>query len=398
MTASHPVTRYSLSQSSWDEAEHAALQRVIASGQFTMASETVAYEKAFAEFLDAPYCVAVNSGSTANLLMTAALVYRKQRPLERGDEVIVPAVSWPTTYYPLSQYGLRLKFVDIDAETLNYDLDALEAAITDRTRLVMVVNLLGNPNDFDRIRAICEPRGIEFIEDNCESLGATFGGRQAGTHGLMGSFSTFFSHHISTMEGGVITTADEELYHILLTLRAHGWTRNLPKVNHVTGVKSDDPFEESFKFVLPGYSVRPLEMSAAVGTEQIAKVPRFTEERRRNAAQFTELMTAYPELMTQREIGESSWFGFSMVVRPDAPFARADVVRAFAAAGIESRPVVAGNFAKNPVMRWLEHEVHDSLRNADLIDTNGLFIGNREGDLTAELELLRGTLDELVGR
>jgi CDP-6-deoxy-D-xylo-4-hexulose-3-dehydrase len=138
-------------------------------------------------------------------------------------------------------------------------------------------------------------------------------------------------------------------------------------------------------------------MSAAVGIEQIAKLPGFIADRRRNAAQFLELMARYPQLMTQREIGEASWFGFSMVVRPDAPFSRADLVRAFQAAGIECRPVVAGNFAKNPVMRWLDHEVHGELTNADLIDTNGLFIGNREGDLGAELELLGSVLDELVG-
>lgn len=396
MTTSTP-TRYSLSQSSWDDAEIAALNRVIESGQYTMAGETQAYERAFAEYLDTPYCVAVNSGSTANLLMVAALMYRKQRPLQRGDEVIVPAVSWPTTYYPLDQYGLHLKFVDIDADTLNYDLDALEASISDRTRLVMVVNLLGNPNDFERIREICAARDIEFIEDNCESLGATFNGRQCGTHGVMGSFSGFFSHHISTMEGGVVCTADEELYHILLCLRAHGWTRNLPKFNHVTGEKSDDPFEESFHFVLPGYSVRPLEMSAAVGIEQVRKLPKFVHERRQNAKRYLEVMGDFPQFIVQREIGENSWFGFSMVVRPDAPFERSDVVRAFEAAGIECRPIVAGNFAKNPVMRHLDHEIHGELRNADLIDARGLFIGNREGDLSAELELLRDTLARVVG-
>lgn len=389
-------TRYSLSQSSWDDAEIAALHRVIESGQYTMADETQAYERAFADYLNSPYCVAVNSGSTANLLMVAALMYRKQNPLQRGDEVIVPAVSWPTTYYPLDQYGLHLKFVDVDVETLNYDLDALESAITDRTRLVMVVNLLGNPNEFDRIREICDKRGIEFIEDNCESLGATFDGRQCGTHGLMGSFSGFFSHHISTMEGGVVCTHDEELYHILLCLRAHGWTRQLPKFNHVTGEKGDDPFEESFNFVLPGYSVRPLEMSAAVGIEQIAKLPRFVEERRANARRYLGLMKRFPEFIVQRDLGGSSWFGFSLIVRPDAGFDRQHVVRAFQTSGIECRPIVAGNFAKNPVMKWMDHEIHGSLSDADVIDQRGLFIGNHEGDLTRELELLGDVLERVV--
>jgi len=286
--------------------------------------------------------------------------------------------------------------VDVDAATLNYDLDALEASITERTRLIMVVNLLGNANDFSRIRSICDARGIEFIEDNCESLGARFDGRQCGTHGVMGSFSGFFSHHISTMEGGVICTTDEELHHILLSLRAHGWTRNLPKHNRVTGTKSDDPFEESFRFVLPGYSVRPLEMSAAVGVEQIRKLPEFVADRRRNAGAYLELMQKFPQFLVQEEIGESSWFGFSMIVRAGAGFGRQDVVSAFQRDGIECRPVVAGNFAKNPVMRWMDHDIHGKLTNADLIDTSGLFVGNREGELTAELELLERSLASVI--
>ena len=148
----------------------------------------------------------VNSGSSANLLMTAALVFTKNEAhkLSPGDQVIVPAVSWPTTYYPLNQYGLHLKFVDIDIETLNYDLSALESAVTDKTKAIMVVNLLGNPNDFDEINRIIDGRNIIVLEDNCESMGATFNGKQAGTFGVMGTFSCFFSHHISTMEGGVV--------------------------------------------------------------------------------------------------------------------------------------------------------------------------------------------------
>ena len=149
--------------------------------------------------------------------------------LKIGDEVIVPAVSWSTTYFPLQQFGLKLKFVDIDLRTLNYDLNALKEAVSNNTKMIVAVNLLGNPNDFDKIKNIIEDKNIIIFEDNCESLGAEFKDKQAGTFSLLGTFSTYFSHHISTMEGGFVTTDNEELYHILLSIRAHGWTRNLPK-------------------------------------------------------------------------------------------------------------------------------------------------------------------------
>jgi CDP-6-deoxy-D-xylo-4-hexulose-3-dehydrase len=392
--AEHSVT-YPLATSSWDNREVEALQEVIDSGRFTMGKHVARFEAAFAESLSVPHCVMVNSGSSANLLMIAALFFRQERPLHRGDEVIVPAVSWPTTYYPLQQYGLRLRFVDIDAETLNYDLDALEAAVDERTRLIVAVNLLGNPNDFNRLMQIAAVYDIDVVEDNCESLGATFNGRQAGTFGLMGTFSSFFSHHIATMEGGVIATADEELHHILLSLRAHGWTRDLPKTNYVSGVKSDDDFEESFKFVLPGYNVRPLEMEGAVGVEQLRKLPRLIEGRRTNADTFLRLFADDDHVMVQHEIGRSSWFGFSMVLRPDSRLERRDVVQALRAAAIDCRPIVAGNFAKNPVLKWMDHEVVGALPSAELVDARGLFVGNQESDLGPQLRHLRDTMERL---
>jgi dTDP-4-amino-4,6-dideoxygalactose transaminase len=241
------MINYSLASSTWDQNEYAAIQRVIESDMFTMGKEVAQYEKDFADFFGAKHALMVSSGSTANLLMIASLFFTKNAKykLKRGDEVIVPAVSWSTTYFPLQQYGLKVKFVDIDRQTLNMDLDKLEAAITDKTRAILSVNLLGNPNDFARMNDIIANRDIFILEDNCESMGATINGKQAGTFGVMGTFSSFFSHHIATMEGGCVVTDDEELYHILLCIRAHGWTRNLPKFNKVTGEKSDDVFEES---------------------------------------------------------------------------------------------------------------------------------------------------------
>lgn len=382
--------RFPLATSSWGQEEIDAMQTVIASGRFTMGPKVELCEQRFAEFTGSRYCVMVNSGSSANLLMVAALRYttNPRLQLQQGDEVIIPAVSWSTTYAPLHQHGLSMRFVDIDLDTLNYDLDALEAAITERTRAIMAVNLLGNPLDFDRLQQIIGTRNIVLLEDNCESMGATFHGRQSGTFGVMGSFSSFFSHHISTMEGGFIVTEDEELYQILLCLRAHGWTRNLPKQNLVCSEKSDDPFLESFRFVLPGYNVRPLELSGAIGIEQIRRLPELIAERRKNAAGLQQALTQHPDIMIQRETGQSSWFGFSLVIRPGSELKRPDLIARLENLGFESRPIVAGNFAKNEVVRHYDHTISGTLTHAEYIDQNGLFIGNHPYPIPEAIEAL----------
>ncbi|WP_341233701.1 DegT/DnrJ/EryC1/StrS family aminotransferase [uncultured Sulfitobacter sp.] len=382
--------RFPLATSSWDQAEQDALQRVIKSDMYSMGPEVRSFEEQFAAFFGAKYAVMVNSGSSANLLMTGALFYSKNDDLrlKAGDEIIVPAVSWSTTYYPLAQYGLVQKFVDIDRGTLNYDLDALAEAVTDKTRAIMIVNLLGNPNDFDRIKEIIGDRKIVLLEDNCESMGATFGGKQTGTFAHVGSFSSFFSHHISTMEGGLVTTDDEELYHIMLSMRSHGWTRHLPKENLVTGTKSDDPFEESFNFVLPGYNLRPLEMSGALGKEQLKKLPDLIKGRRDNAKLFVDGLSNHPLFTLQEEIGESSWFGFSLLLRPDVGITRSELVTKLNGLGFECRPIVAGNFTKNPVMEHIPHVIHGDLPNAQYIDVNGLFVGNHHYPIPEAVEAL----------
>jgi CDP-6-deoxy-D-xylo-4-hexulose-3-dehydrase len=368
---------------------------VVASGFFSMGKEVATFETQFASFMNTKYAVMVNSGSSANLLMVAALRYHSKANLQPGDEVIVPAVSWSTTYAPLYQYGLKLKFVDIDLETLNFDLDALEQAIGPKTKLIMAVNLLGNPNDYDRVNAMISGCDIYLIEDNCESLGATLGGQQAGTFGMAGSYSCFFSHHISTMEGGMVTTDDEELYHIMLSLRAHGWTRNLPDTNLVTGQKSQDAFEESFKFVLPGYNLRPLEMSGAIGQEQLLKLPMIVENRRKNAVLFKEVAKEFNGIISQKEIGESSWFGFSMVLNPDCGIQRPALVASLQSHGVECRPIVAGNFAKNDVVtKYFDYEISGTLKNAEYIDGAGLFIGNHHYALETEMDALRSALKD----
>ena len=391
MTAATSAFSYPLAQSTWGDEERAAAHAVIDSGHTTMGPQVAAFEARFARLLGARHAVMVNSGSSANLLAVAALAFTRRPLIAAGAVAIVPAVSWATTYYPLTQYGLTLRFVDIDAETLNFDLAALEAALDDTVRVVFAVNLLGNPNAFGEIERMLFGRDITLIEDNCESLGARLDGRSAGTFGRIGTFSTFFSHHISTMEGGVCVTDDDELHHILLSLRSHGWTRHLPWPNAVAEKDPRGSFHEAFRFVLPGYNVRPLEVSGAIGLAQLDRLPALIARRRETAWRVQDRLAEMRGLRLQREIGESSWFGFAITLAEGTNVSRDEVVRRLAAAGVESRPVASGNFARQPVMVHLAHEAPGPLPNADTLHDRGFYIGNNAldddglGRLTATL-------------
>lgn len=382
---------YKLATSSWDEKEIQAIQKVIESDSYSMGNSVLSYEREFSEHVNSKYAVMTSSGSTANLISIAAMFFTEKNKLQRGDEIIVPAVSWSTTYFPLQQYGLKLKFVDVDIETLNYNLSDLETAIEDSTKAIMVVNLLGNPNEFSAINKLTEGKSIIVIEDNCESLGAKYDNKFTGTFGLMGTFSSFFSHHISTMEGGMVVTDDEELYHILLCLRAHGWTRNLPNNNKVC-IKSNDLFNESFRFVLPGYNVRPLEMSGAIGLEQLKKLEDFVKQRRKNADYFKAVFENNNQFIIQKEIGESSWFGFSIISKSNN---RSQIINELDQKNIDTRPIVTGNFANNEVLKFFDYEIHNDLDNAEIIDKQGFFVGNSHEDLTKQIDYLNKVLCQL---
>lgn len=385
------MIKYPLAISTWGDEELSAIQGVIDSDMYTMGPKVKQFEEEFSHFINRKYSVMVSSGSAANLIATAALFFTKESKLKRGDEVIVPAVSWSTTYFPLQQYGLKLKFVDIDLETLNYDLNELADAITDKTRLLVAVNLLGNPNDFDVINNLIKDKNILLLEDNCESMGGEYKGRQAGSFGKVSTFSTFFSHHIATMEGGLVTTDDEELYHILLSLRAHGWTRDLPDENYVS-CKSDSSFEESYRFVLPGYNVRPVEMSGAIGIEQLKKLPSFLKQRRDNAAIFKSLFENNSNFIIQKEIGSSSYFGFSLILKPYSQLNRGDVVTKLKVNNIDCRPIVAGNFTRNETMKFFDYDIYGELNNANHLHENGLFVGNSQVCLEKEIRFLLDVL------
>lgn len=392
------MARYSLASTTWDSAEIDAMQRVIDSGMFTMGQNVRKFEEEFASHFGKKYAVMSNSGSSANLLAMAAVHYSSRSPFQRGrTEVIVPAVSWSTTYYPIHQLGYTLKFVDIDPGTLNLDIEQVAEAISDQTAGIFAVNLLGNPSELVELRSLADRHGLFLLEDNCESMGAVLNGIYAGAHGDIGTFSSFFSHHISTMEGGLCITDDLEYAQIMTSMRAHGWTRELPQKNFVHD-KSGDPFDDLFRFVLPGYNLRPLELSGAIGIEQMKKLPSLIAARKLNAAAFQAEFSDIPGISLQRENGESSWFGFSLILSGEASGRRSELVEALSLNEIDSRPIVAGNFTRNPVLKHLRHTPFTTFPNADLIHDHGLFLGNHHYDISTEItraaQVARSVLEE----
>lgn len=384
---------FKLCDNPWGNEEIEAIQEVIDSGMYSMGAHVAEFEKKFAEHFGSKYAVQVNSGSTANLLAIATLIYSGR--IERGDEVIVPAVSWSTTYAPLEQFGLKLIFVDINKDTLNLDVKCVENAISDKTKMIFAVNLLGNSNEYDELIMICKNHNIILIEDNCESLGAKYDGKYLGTIGLIGTYSTFYSHHICTMEGGVVVTDDKELYEYMLAIRAHGWTRNLPADSSIYE-KKDDPFYESFNFIVPGFNLRPLEMEGAIGLKQLQKVNKMISYRRSNAEYFLRKMKEFKDIRVQKEIGESSWFGFAMILTGKLTDKRSLLVEKLRNAKIECRPIVAGNFTRNTVIKYMNYEIPAPLTNADEIHDQGLFIGNHSSNNNAQVDYLINVLREFV--
>ncbi len=385
--------QYPLATSTWDDAEILAMQAVIQSGHFTMGEKVKEFEKRFAAYFGSKYAVMSNSGSSANLLAMAAVRYSSFQPAPDKTEFIVPAVSWSTTYYPISQLGYRLKFVDIDPLTLNLDVEKVREAITPATAGIFAVNLLGNPASLNVLRDLCHQESLVLLEDNCESMGASLDNKAAGTFGLIGTFSSFFSHHISTMEGGMCLTDSEELAQVMISLRAHGWTRELPEENHVFN-KTGEKFDDLFRFVLPGYNLRPLELSGAIGIKQLDKLPKLIAERRRNAAVWLQSMSGVEGFRTQTENGASSWFGFSIVLEGPLKGLRSTLVQALTARGIESRPIVAGNFTRNPVLKHLNYAELADFPYADELHTDGLFIGNHHLDLEEDILEIAKLLSE----
>lgn len=368
---------YILSEDTFDLKEKNSLIKLIKSKKkFSYGENVKKLEKKLAKYNNRKYCVMVNSGSSANLLGLASLLYDKKFKLSVGDEIIVPTLSWSTTYSPLIQLGFKLIFVDVDKHTLNIDLKLLEKSITKKTRALFVANILGRSCDFNKIKQICKKNNIFLFEDNCESFMSRFNNLLSGTTGIFSTTSSFYSHHFCTIEGGYLFTDNHRLYCNALSLRSHGWMREQPKKSHLLNKKNTE-FEKLFKFVLPGFNIRPTELNAVLGLVQLKKLNKFIMNRKKNAQKVYKIFRNINCAFMQKYDKHNSFFGFAFILTNKLEGKRDKVINYMKKNKIECRPVVSGNITKSPMIKFGEYRVPYGSKNAEYIDKNGFMIGNR---------------------
>jgi len=379
---------YPLAEPTYSESEVISALNSMTSYSTTMWNKTREFEKMFGEKYGGE-AIMVNSGSSADLLISFAVSEKSGGPLPFGSEILVPSVTWPTHLWSLIMAGFKVKLIDIDPETLNFDLEDLKRNITKDTRGIFIVHLLGNMGDMQGLKEICTEKNLVLMEDCCEALGSKFADQPAGTFGLASSFSFFFSHHLVTMEGGMILTNDKEFAKKCRLLRAHGWER---EINSSVGVSSDG-IDQRFKFVTWGFNVRPTEIQAGFGIEQIKKMDLFEVARDKNAKVLNDCILRNRKFLSTMKVQEQvkcSWFAFPIIVNKNAPFARLDFANFLDKNGVETRPVVAGNLAKQPAILHYPEISFDVLEGADLIHERGLYIGIHP---TTELNNLLRVID-----
>lgn len=357
---------YPLSLPTYGESEIKQALESMIKYRTTMWNKTYKFEKKFSKTVKSKYSIMVNSGSSSDLLMSFSLIDKKLKLLNKNDEIIVPILTWPTHIWSAMMAGLKVKFVDIDKRTLNISVKELKKNITKKTKAIFLVHALGNPCNMDVIQYLAKKHKLIILEDCCEALGSKFGKKFVGNFGLAASYSFFFSHHITTMEGGMITTNDNKLYQNLKYLRSHGWDRNFYKKN-----------QKNFNFVNWGFNVRPTELQAGFGLEQIKKVNQFNLRRRKLYKLFTSKFSKNPNIYFPliEKKSDPSWFSIPIILSEKSKFKRTQLVSFLEKNGIETRPIIVGNLQHHPVAKVFKEFGKRKFPNADYIHQKGIYIG-----------------------
>ena len=354
---------------------------VIFSGDVTMSKVTKRFEKAFSKKIRSPYSLMVNSGSSANLLAFQCLInpYRKQR-LKKGDEVLIPSICWSTSFWPIIQSGLKPVFVDVDRENFNIDLKDLKKKISKKTKALMLIHVLGVSTNMDKLMKILKKNRIILIEDTCESIGAKYKNKFLGTFGDFSTFSFYFSHQISSVEGGMICCKNQQDEDIIKSLRSHGWTKDLSNQRQIE--KQFKDINKSFFFINSGFNFRPTDIQAAIGLSQFNSLNNFIKIRKVNRNKIIKkIMTDkrwnnQVRFVEKNDNIEPSWFGLAMLLNKKFKHKKKLILNKLDKLGIENRPIISGNFLKQPALRKYNiNQKSKNFPNANHVHEYGLFVG-----------------------
>lgn len=369
------------------------------SSKVTMGEKVRQFEVQLAAYLEAKHVVMTNSGSSANLLALSALASPTlENRIKNGNEVIVPAVAWSTTLFPVLNIQAIPVLVDVDLETYNISFEQLKKAVTSKTKAVVAVHIAGNPCEMRPILDFAHKKKLFVIEDSCESLGAEIEGKKVGSFSDMATFSFFFTHQLSTIEGGAVATNNDEYADILRSLRAHGWIREMSSKKRIA--KQFKHIDEAFLFYTVGFNLRPTELQGAFGMHQLKKLDDYIESRRKNAEYWLDSFSTYSRYLAipvERDGTRHSWFSYPLLIKENAPFTKQQLVKFLRAKLIEARGVIAGgNLAEQPVMELVQHRVVGSLPNSRLVMRNSLMFGNHQDIRKEEREYIASCMRDFV--
>ncbi|MDB3890013.1 DegT/DnrJ/EryC1/StrS family aminotransferase [Candidatus Pelagibacter sp.] len=354
--------------------------KVLKSKQLTLSKKTKDFENDFTKKLSAKYSLMVNSGSSANLLALQCLInpYRKNR-LKKDDEVIIPTLCWSTSLWPIIQSNLKPIFVDINPDTLNISEKDIESKITKKTKAIMLVHVLGNSCNMNEIMRIKKKYNLVLIEDTCESLGSKYRNKYLGTFGEFSTFSFYSSHQISSGEGGMICCKNNNDYNIIKSMRSHGWSRGTSYENKI--FNANKKLDKRFIFFNSGYNLRPTEVSAAIGHNQFKRLKKFISTRNYNRKLIINAMKISKILKNKIQIYEAnnnvkpSWFGLSIKINSKIKNIKNKIINKLENNGIETRPIISGNFAEQPSAKIYKLVNNHKFKNTDYVYNNSFFIG-----------------------
>mgnify|MGYP001436498127 CR=1 FL=1 len=364
----YPLVQYPYSKKDINEG-----RKVLSAGKMiTMNKITQKFEKKFSKYLGVKYSLMVNSGSSANLLALFCIINPMfKKKVKKGDECIIPVICWSTSLWPIVQAGLKPKFVDVDLKTFNIDLEDLKKKITKKTKAVLAVHVLGNSTNMNELKKIINKKRLILVEDTCESLGSKYANKKLGSFGRFGTFSFFVSHQISAGEGGMIVCNDYEDYKIIHSLRAHGWDRGL-----------NTSKKNNFNFINSGFNLRPTDITAAIGLNQFKRLIKMINNRSTNRRKIIQSIKSSKNWRNQIEFLNPtkkvtpSWFGLPILINKTFLKRKQKFLNHLNKQGIETRPIISGNFLNQPVSRLYNlNKNKEKFKNADEIEKRGFFIG-----------------------